>query len=219
MPALPCSSALTSSGNSSPTRAMIRDVFPTWARKERGNVGTARSRAEERRTPGLGGCSRPDAAGPSAAHRALCTRTAASNRRHRPQRGGDCATRSRSLGRPGPARPLLPPRPRSPPLPSPSSRIRTSRFMAAPPPLPGPPPPAPLPAANQRVAGTERRRPAERPLSVGGLPSRRLAFRVVLLPKQNQKEKKKKKKSSKSRRKETPQQSRSVPRPAAGVAA
>lgn len=33
-------STLTSSGNSSPTRAMIRDVFPTWARKEREEVGT-----------------------------------------------------------------------------------------------------------------------------------------------------------------------------------
>lgn len=33
---------LTSSGNSSPTRAMISEVFPTWARKEREDVGTGR---------------------------------------------------------------------------------------------------------------------------------------------------------------------------------
>lgn len=37
---------LTSSGNSSPTRAMIRDVFPTWARKEREDVGTGPAEPE-----------------------------------------------------------------------------------------------------------------------------------------------------------------------------
>lgn len=43
---------LTSSGNSSPTRAMIRDVFPTWARKVREDVGT--SSAEPERAAGSG---------------------------------------------------------------------------------------------------------------------------------------------------------------------
>lgn len=70
---------------------MIRDVFPTWARKERGNVGAARSSTH----PASAAVPGPTPQGPAEA------RTAARNRCHRPQHRGDRSTRSQSLGRPG----------------------------------------------------------------------------------------------------------------------